>query len=568
MNLQQLNTKMENIDSKDYGLYQSLKGTYDFPFFKLIIEQIPKDPYAPSHTGIYRIITKRNDERIINWEIKHKITQIAFCDYIARRFHYISALNSRTHRGTGNSGLITINPVEQAILERNNVLVSEENIEIRCFLGLPANGRKIDAPTAQKMLLHELPEIVGQTLFVHKNNPHSLKRHIETAEDADFLRKQLPKLNLIAFIANNSVLPRASGLSDKPASQKNIIPFQSPKNMETTIMLPHHGQISGMGIHKGVTLIVGGGFHGKSTLLECIENGIYNHIPGDGREFCVSLTRTVKIRAYNGRSICKTDISPFINNLPFGADTKTFSSKNASGSTSQAAAIIESIESAVNVLLMDEDTCAANFMIRDDKMQQLVNKTDEPITPFIERIRELYLQKDISTILVLGGSGDYFGVSDSVIQMLNYRALNVTDKAHKILHKNLSPEKGNKQPFINISKRIPLPEGIDANNYYKKKRIIAKDIKTITFGNEQIDLTDIEQLVELSQVKALGFAIDYAKKYMNGKRSLPEIIKQVTEDIEKHGLDILITRKSGEFAIFRDIDLIAAVNRIRGLKIK
>ena len=386
-----LKQKLQSMDSQDYGAYQSLLGAYDFGLFKLFIQQIPKDPYAPPHTGIYRIQVQRNDNRIITCNIGSKIQKIALTDFLARRFFDSCQKFSKGHCGTGYGGIITINQPGQAILERSSVVVTDEVIEVRCFLGMPADGRKVVSSIAEEMFLTELPRIVDESLL-SKNIDHKiLQRHIAAAEDAEYLRDSLDSLGLIAYIANNSILPRESGISEKPTSDKNAVPFVSPESLVKEIELPHAGSIKGMAIPKGVTLITGGGYHGKSTLLKALETGIYNHIPGDGRELCVTAMQTAKIRAYDGRSVSKTDISPFIKNLPFQKATTSFSTQNASGSTSQAANIIEALEAGTEVLLMDEDTCATNFMIRDVKMQKLVNKADEPITAFIDKVKQLYL---------------------------------------------------------------------------------------------------------------------------------------------------------------------------------
>ncbi len=568
LNINILKQKLASIDGQDYAAYQSLLGTYDFDLFKLIIEQIPKDPYAPPHTGIYRIQVQRDDERIININIDSKIKEIAFRDFLARYFFIASQNISKGIRGTGYSGIITINQPSQSILERNSVLITDQIIEVRCFLGLPASGRKIEAKIAEQMLFYELPEIVNAFLLKESLDLKSLHRHVEVAEDAEYLRSKLDSLGLIAFIANDSILPRESGTIDKPMPRKTAIPFTTPDNLMKEIILPHAGRIKGMGIPKGVTLIVGGGYHGKSTLLNALEVGIYNHIPGDGREQCISIAQTVKIRAYNGRYIVKTDISPFIKNLPFQKDTTSFSTENASGSTSQAANIMEAIEVGAEVLLMDEDTCATNFMIRDTKMQQLVNKEDEPITTFIDKVRQLYFDKNISTVLVLGGVGDYFDVSDHVIQMINYQPCDVTSKAHDIA--KMSPAKRKIEdktyPF-NIRERIPVYESINPLNEHGKFSIYAKEIYRLNFGKHTIDLTDLEQLIELSQTKALGYALNYSKKYLDKKTSLREVILQVMKDIEERGLDVLSDKISGHFAWFRGLELAFTLNRLRDFNV-
>ena len=563
-----LKKKLAEIDEKDYGAYQSLLGSYDFDLFELIIQQIPKDPYAPPHTGIYRIRVQRNDERIIAFKIDSGIQKIAISDYLARSFFNASEKIAKGIRGTGFSGLITINQPSQVILERNSVIITEDLIEIRCFLGLPAEGRKIVSKIADTMIFDELPEVINTSLL-DKNTDHEvLRKHIEAAEDAEYLRNHLSTFGLVAFVAENAILPRESGTSDKPMSAETAIPFTSPESLRKEIDFPHAGKIKGMAIPKGITLITGGGYHGKSTLLHALEVGIYNHVPGDGRELCISNAQSVKIRAYSGRSIEKTDISPFIKNLPFNKDTRSFSTENASGSTSQAAHIIEAVEAKAEVLMMDEDTCATNFMIRDRKMQELVNKKDEPITTFIDKVKQLYMEKKISTILVLGGVGDYFDVSDQVIQMINYQPLDKTSIAHEIagrfsVKRNIEDET---YPFPDQS-RIPLAESIDPSNAYGKFAIYAREINRLNFGKQVIDLTDLEQLVELSQTKALGFAIEYAKNYMDGETPLSDVVGKLIKDIDENGLDILSKKISGHFASFRGIELALTLNRLRGFKV-
>jgi predicted ABC-class ATPase len=568
VNLSNLKQKLAAINRQDYAAYQSLLGTYEFDLFKLIIQQIPKDPYAPPHTGIYRVQLPRNDDRILPLKIKNKIQKIVCTDFLARRFFDASQQISKGIRGTGFSGTITINQPGQAILERSSVVITDDTIEIRCFIGLPAEGRKIVSKIAERMLFDELTEIVNTSLLNKNVDQTVLERYIAAAEDAEYLRQQLISLNLIAFISDNSILPRESGTSDRPMLDKSAIAFSPPEGLIEKIELPHAGKITGMAIPKGITLITGGGYHGKSTLLRTLETGIYNHIPGDGRERCVSNSHTVKIRAYSGRSVVKTDISPFIKNLPFHKDTTSFCTENASGSTSQAASIIEAIEAGAEVLLMDEDTCATNFMIRDSKMQQLVNKNDEPITTFIDKAKQLYCEKNISTVLVLGGVGDYFDISDLVIQMKNYQPFDMTFEAHRIAE--LFPAKrkveDDTSPF-NVRERIPIPESIHPFNQYGKFTIYAKETHRLNFGKQVIDLTDLEQLMELSQTKALGFAIEYAKNFMNQEMSISDIAHHIARKVDEKGIDIISDKISGHFAWFRALELAFALNRLRGLNV-
>jgi predicted ABC-class ATPase len=271
-------------------------------------------------------------------------------------------------------------------------MIDQNQVEARLEVGLPAAGRRILGREAKEIFFDALPQIISSSLFFNDIPEKTLIKHVEIVEDQHFLRGELKKRKLVAFIANGSILPRESGVSQRPM-RKGAVPFVSPEKFQVEINLPHHGTVKGMGIPEGITLIVGGGFHGKSTLLQALQLGVYDHIAGDGREYVVTRQNAVKIKAENGRSIEKVNISPFINNLPRRQDTRAFSTENASGSTSQAANIMEALEIGTDLLLIDEDTSATNFMIRDGRMQQLVQKEKEPIIPFIDRVRALYEKK-------------------------------------------------------------------------------------------------------------------------------------------------------------------------------
>jgi len=565
----QLRERLTALDGKDYRYYQSLLGSYSFAGFQLIMEQIPKDPFAPPLSGLYRIQLSLGATAITSSMIDSPVAEIACRDFFARQFFAHSKRIAGIRRGTGHSGIITIDEPGQSILERSSVVIQGNKLELRCFTGLPAQGRTIDAELAMHMLLEELPRIVQQSLAQEHTDVSRLLLHLHTAQDAHSLREQLPDLGLLAFIADGAILPRSSSSNDVPLSSETLIPFQSPASLKVSVNLPFAGEISGMGIPGGITLLAGGGFHGKSTLLQAIQMGIYNHIPGDGRERCVALAETIKIRAYSGRQVINTDISAFIRNLPFQKETTEFSSNNASGSTSQAASIMEAIEMGARVLLMDEDTCATNFMIRDRMMQQLVKKADEPVTAYIDRARQLYRHKNISTILALGGAGDYLEIADRVIQMVRYEALDVTSRGAEIVLNYPTRRVREDQETLSQPKhRLPVAASIDPMNEYRKLRLHSPELHLLQFGRQKIDLTDLEQLCELSQTRAIAHAMLYAKQYMHAEASLEQVIQQVMKDIEQHGLDILSTKISAHFAQFRSFELAFALNRLPCLRIQ
>ncbi len=495
--------------------------------------------------------------------------QRAACDYLTRRFFEGCRKFARGRRGTGKGGLITIDSPGQEILERTSLVMTDTYVEARFRIGLPAQGRKIAGDDAAAMFFEELPRIVDHALFFENLDPDELLRHLKTAEDADYARDRLPENGLIAFIADGSRLPRRSGIDPRPMRKEDAVSFQSPESLRVHLDLPNAGRISGMGIPAGVTLVVGGGYHGKSTLLGAIELGIYNHIPGDGRELAVTLRDSQKIRASDGRNIEKCDISPFINNLPFQKDTAAFSTENASGSTSQAANIAEAIEAGACTLLLDEDTSATNFMIRDWRMQQLVKKEEEPITPFIDKVRQLYEDKGISTVLVMGGSGDYFATADHVIRMTEYQPRDVTAEARAIAGETGGHRRAEGgRHFGGIRQRIPLAENFNPFKNRHKLKISGRGTSEIQYGNESIDISDLEQLVDSSQTSAIGNAIYYAARYLDEKPNLRALVERVIADIRAGGLDILTPYITGESAEFRALDLAAAINRMRSLRMR
>ena len=561
-----LRNALQRIDGRGYKAYKDIEGVFDFREYVLYVDHVQGDPFAsPSRI---RVRVRQDRAEFPQKTFKNKSREIGLRDYLARTFSDATEKFCRGNRGTGNSGLISIDRPGQEILERTSVFITDDIVEARFLMGLPAFGRRIAGRQAEDMFFEELPRIVESSLLYKNLNKEELQRHVETAEDTDVLRNQLEQMNLVAFVADGAVLPRASGVDPRPLSQGKVVPFESPESLRVQVELPNRGSLSGMGIPRGVTLIVGGGYHGKSTLLRALENGIYNHVPGDGREFVVTDPQAVKIRAEDGRRIEKVNISPFISNLPFGQETRAFSTDDASGSTSQAANTVEALEIGARALLIDEDTSATNFMIRDHRMQELVSKEKEPITPFIDKIRHLHRDLDVSTVLVIGGSGDYFDVADHVICMIEYKPYDFTAEAQSIADKYRAERKREGgEHFGMITHRIPRSRSFDPRKGKRMVKISAKGLNAILFGRYHIDLSAVEQLVDPSQTKAVGEAILFVMKHIDGRMTLKDLVDLVSVEIDKKGLDILSPGPVGDLAQFRGLELAAAINRLRTLSV-
>ncbi len=557
--MQRLKSTLDRIDRKGYGAYKDLQGSYDLEEFDLFIDRVQRDPFAPP--SLIRVRAKEN--RFEPSLFENPVRRTAFEDFLTRCVERAVRKAVRGSRGSGKSGRMEIQRTSQVVLPRTSVVVESGYVEARMAAGLPARGRSVDAKAARAMLLDELPEVVRGALTSNGVDSEQARAHVETVEDAEHLRGRLAELNLVAFVADGAILPRESGASDRPL-QDNPIPFSSPEEYRISVELPNRGEITGMGVPEGVTLIAGGGFHGKSTLLDALSWGVYDHVPEDGRELVVARADAARIRAEDGRSVAGVDISGSIGELPGSKDTANFSSPNASGSTSQAANIAEALEIGASVLLVDEDTSATNFMIRDERMRELVRK--EPISPFIDLVRPLHRTLGVSTVVVVGGVGDYLDVADRVILLEDYAPSDATQQAREVREK-FPP----RAPLGAAEVQPPKSRTIRASSIDlrrgKKQTSRGKGLTTIELGREQVDLTYLEQLAESGQTEAIARIIG---EFAGGKdsREVREVAESALASISENGLDSVSGFKGhpGELSLPRAQEISAAINRIRSLE--
>ncbi|MHB1002934.1 MAG: ABC-ATPase domain-containing protein [Thermoleophilia bacterium] len=588
---------LAGIDGRGFKAYRQVKGRYRFPGFLLFIDHVQSDPFAAPSRMRVRVSQERAgfDPALFAGPVR----RVACEDLLARACAAAIRKHVRGNRGTGKSGFFGVDSGGQEVLERTAAVAEEDWVEIRFVAGLPADGRRCRAGDAIEMLFDELPRIVASTLLADAHDPDVLRRHVECVEDQEWLRGRLEQLGLVAFLADGSVLARSSGVSDHPLEGGRVVALKAPPELRVAVDFPNQGRVEGLGIPPGVTLIVGGGYHGKSTLLRAVERGVYSHVPGDGRERVVTRGDAVKIRAEDGRRVEKVDISPFIDNLPFAADTRAFSTDNASGSTSQAANIIEALEAGCRLLVLDEDTSATNFMIRDELMQRLIAREREPITPFIDQVRALYDQLGVSTILVMGGSGDYFEVADTVIAMENYEPRIVTEEARRIIASRRDKRRQEGAgSFAGAARRVPQPASIDPRRG-RREKIAARGTRQLVFGRESIDLAAVEQLVDPSQTRAIGAMVRYGlgQGCIDGGRSIGEVLDCLLADVAQWGLDVIAPVADatgvpgsnstpegepgpagvragadrphpGDYALPRRHELAATLNRLRSLRVE
>lgn len=536
----QLRGDLRDIDRRSYPAYKSLAGSFGFGGYILHIEHVQGDPFAaPSRL---RVEVSRRAAAFPDRLCQSPVDRRALADCLLRRFDRQAGRFSFQAKGSGKSGVIAVSRCGQEVLERTACEITDQAVHLRFEVGFPANGRTINAPELEKILFEYLPVCVEQSLFYAKLPKGEAEEAVFLAEDQAYIRQELERRHLAAFVADGAVLPRESGVSDRPMA--GAVPFAAPETMAVELDLPHRGRLRGMGVPEGITLIAGGGYHGKSTLLKALERGVYDHVAGDGREYVITRSSALKIRAEDGRKITNTDVSLFINHLPNGRDTVRFSTLDASGSTSQAANIIEGIESGSRVLLIDEDTSAANLMARDGLMRLAIAPDKEPITPFLERVSDLYKKAGVSVILVVGSCGDYFHVADKVLQMDAYRALDITDRTRALLEGRPGVEPAPDFRLPADRRTLPIAGAVQTRRNYRGSGTVQERLKVrrlgktaFSLGGEDLDLRYVEQLVDGEQTQALACILRYVRERWTGQQvNVREVVDQVERILETEGL--------------------------------
>ena len=572
------------LDGAGYGGYRALgeAGAWAFPGFVLRVDHVQRDPFAPpSRMRVFRDAEATGFSAAL---CRSGPRALGVACRVARRFGEGRVEDLVEGRGVG----LTITVPGQEVLPISAIILgSDGGVEARFTAALPGRGRRIDGGAAVRLLLEELPRVVEAALTAAAYAEGDLERHAQVNEDAEALRAQLRPRGLVAFVADGSILPRRSGVDERPLEGSGVVAFESPASLRVTLERPNAGPLSGMGIPEGVTLVTGGGYHGKSTLLRALALGVWNHRPGDGREGVVTDPDAVKIRAEDGRSVAGVDISPFIGRLPGAeprgeggspSDSRSFSTSNASGSTSQAAAIMEALEAGARVLLVDEDTSATNFMIRDRRMQELVPRAREPITPFVDRVRELHRSLGVSSVLVLGGSGDYLDEADTVLTLDAFQCQEVTARAREVAAGHPTGRiREATGPMGLPGPRCPDPASLDPSRGRHAIRIRARGRDRIEFGAADMDLSAVEPVVSNAQLRGIAEALGWVATGLRSGRlegDIPTLLDAVEEAMTRAAaeggtpLDALGRGTEGDLAGFRRHELAAALNRVRGLRVR
>ena len=545
----ELHETLERLDGAPYPRYRSLTGRpwSLAPGVTATLTHPQADPFAPPSRWEVRL----TDTPFAALDLRPAVRRRALAGFLAR-----SAAAPRS--------VVRIDAGGQEVLQRSSLEVAADGAALlRLAYHLPGPRRRIDGRTAAADLTRELPDLLAE--HVLGVDLDAARAFVDAVEDADHLRRALPGLGLVAFVADGAVLPRASGVDDRPA--RGALPFASPESLRVSVDLPHRGPTTGAGIPTGVTVVVGGGFHGKSTVLRALEAGVHDHVPGDGRDLVVTTADAVALRAEDGRSVTRVDVGAFVTGLPGGLDPRDFSTAAASGSTSQAAATLEALEAGSRLLLIDEDTAASNLMVRDARMQELVAKTSEPLNPFVDLVRSLSEDHAVSTVLVVGASGDYLDVADRVLLMDSYRCTDITARAREVASRPTGRvvEAGRFPP---VRDRVPEPGGVDPTAK-GKRRISAVGTDTLRFGEHDVDVRAVRQFTDAGQVTGAGLALDHAVAagHLDGRRTLAQVLDLLDADLTGPVAD-WVGGSPADVAVPRRHEVAAALNRLRGLRVR
>ena len=543
----QLGELCQRLDGRPYPFYKDLLGTWDLDAAVLLVDHVQGDPYAAPSRVRLRLLTDLSAQ-----DCTDPVRRLAAEDWLLRRF---GAGLGGSRRGSGRSGVLEVYRPGPEITDRSALrLRPDGRCEVRLAAGLPAKGRRILGRQAWELLHDDLVR-AAQALCVAPG----LEEHIASVVDQRALRDQLRDRGLVAFLADGSVLPRGSGVDTAPLA--GAVPLQAPPTLQVTLDTPS-GPLTGLGVPAGVTLIVGGGYHGKSTLLAALQDGHLDHVPGDGRERVVSDPDVVKLRAEDGRCVTGVDVSAFLGELPGGRSTRPFWSLDASGSTSQAAGLIEAVQAGARVLLIDEDTSATNLLVRDTRMRALIPRELEPITPLVERVRDICDQWSLSLVMVVGGVGDYLAVADTVIGLHDYAPVDLGERARSLA----GPPPAPPGPLAAPLARTVLAEGLSSDS-----RVRARGTDRLQLGDQDLDLRAVEQVLDAAHAGTLGHALRLLRQDLvrTPGREVGALLDRLEVLLQAEGLEVLSPQDwpDGGLVHPRRHEVAAALNRLRSLRL-
>ncbi len=532
-----------SLDGSGYKEYKKLYNyEVDHGIYKIRFTRIQGDPFAPPSI-IEATAELDNLPEPVQSLLKDQRNTVPVTDYLTRKLHTILAEES-SHCGTGNSCLLGIPRPSPRILYRSSVTLEGKLLKTRFYIGLPALGRRIAGVKAARMLGKVIPRILDRYTDSMRRE-ELVERHVRIYAIQEYIRGWLAENGYLSFIGEGSVIPRESSFSEKPLPQ--AVPFKPPGGLEGRIC-GDYGCFRGMLLPEGVNIIVGGAFHGKTTLLKGILEGVYDHVEGDGRELVVSRADTFMVEAEEGRIVSCVDISRMISYLPGGGSVECFSTLDASGSTSMAASISEALEAGVRHILFDEDTSATNLLYRDERMEELI--PEDPITPLSRSIRVFTDLHNVSFTAIATASSAFLDLADTVVKMKEYKPYSL------------------KTPSENMTPRFGRAESPVGQRTYKGVRGLVKvkqqGYKLILHyerNRYEIDASRNPRIVEAGQVKLIAGAL-MKYKQLGKPVSVASLARMFEEDYRGSAFRSFYPTIPPDLTETRGLDFVWVVNRL------
>ena len=564
--------KIRTLNGKNYGLYKSLaEKPWDFGDFVLEFLHVQGDPYAPASR-----VTIRAKLQILGYAAEWGGSferRLALSDFLHRK---LSRLVQEKYPDKDAAVIFDVAGPE--MLVRNSLWIDNGELRACLQVKLPGDGRKIQAELAAEILTMVLPDLVSAGLYYDRSDEGALQEHYRVLAERKEILSQLDAQGLCAFVPDGAVLPRASGLSELPL--ESAVPFTAPEQMAVTLNVCGR-EIRGMGIPKGISVITGGAFHGKSTLLQALTRSVYPHIPGDGREGIVIDETALRIGVEDGRSVRCTDLSLFVRDLPGGVSTKNFNTLSASGSTSEAANLLEAMEAGSQTFLIDEDSSAVNFLIRDVRVRKLLGDDREPLIPLTDRIKEL-AAAGFSFILVAGACGDYLDLADNIIVMANYKAecAKLTPAPSTSSWRGEAPT-GSTEPAEVTKPRAfatymqPLQKSVRPTSAVERQvKVKLAGDTLLQIGFLVSDTSRLNTLVDKQQRFGAGFLLlnllqnaasntDADSSNNTAAKSVAGVAQKLCENIKNVGFRNLPQGMSREMSLPRPVDIACVAFRLR-----
>jgi predicted ABC-class ATPase len=554
-----------DIADKPISEYGRLAGDFDFSRYVLKVSQVPSESLEQPALFIVRV-----PQTIAGFAphlFSTPVRRTALEDFLTRRIaEQIDVLAHYDEQGLSRRHLMVAEP-GQKILPRTSLLVTEEYVEARIYVRLPQRDGRIDADRVKDIFFDELTSVVNHSLIACNLDEQEMNHFVDVMEDADQIRQMLPTRGLVSFVGEGS-LPARLGDSDYPAFE-NTTPLTMDESLLVDVDTPNAGTVKGLGVPTGVTLIVGDEYSSRAALMRAIASGIYNHVPGDGREQVITVPDAVHVAAETGRSIQKVDISSMIP-AQSGVRSDAFSAEQADACSAQAAAMVEALEVGARALLFDESESSAAFLTQDTRLMGLMPEAGARVTPLSARARQL--ADDLGVSIIVAGSAsvaEFIPVADTILKIEAGRVSDVTDAAKKMDLNQLVTD----SELVDVSSLVEknrwvVPTSIDASAGPHDQMIKAEAVDLLQFGRSVIQLRNTSQIADKHQTATIGLILYYAKlRYMDEGRPIREIMDLIDRDLGTEGLECLSRDLRGDLARPRRYEIAAALNRLETMRI-